>query len=291
MNNRIQEILNYKLFETGTYSFTIGSILLVVVIYVGVRIFLFGLKKVLNRIFEKRGIDRGRRFALFKLVQYFVWTFALIFMIQAAGFQITILLAGSAALLVGLGLGLQQIFQDLVSGIFILIEGTIQRDDVIEIDGLIGKIVTINLRTSTVLTRDGIMLIVPNHKFIVDNIINWSHSATPTRFKVVVGVAYGSDVDKVREILLECTLQHDKVLKNTADGKDPFVRFVDFGDSALLFEVFFWSADIFPIENTKSDIRYLIDKRFREAGVTIPFPQRDLHIKSGIMPGQSHQTS
>ena len=283
MNDRIQEILNFKLFETGTYSFTIGSILLVAIIYLGVRVFLFGLKKVLNRIFEKRGIDRGRRFALFKLVQYFVWTFALIFMIQAAGFQITILLAGSAALLVGLGLGLQQIFQDLVSGIFILIEGTIQRDDVIEIDGLIGKIVTINLRTSTVLTRDGIMLIVPNHKFIVDNIINWSHSATPTRFKVRVGVAYGSNVDKVKEILMECTIQHDKVLKNTKDGKDPFVRFVDFGESALLFEVFFWSADIFPIENTKSDIRYLIDKRFREEGVTIPFPQRDLHFKSGSL--------
>ena len=276
------DLLNYKILETGNYTFTIGSVLLVIVIYVGVKVFLYGLNKVLNKIFERRGIDRGRRFALVKLVQYFVWTFAIIFMIQAMGFQITILLAGSAALLVGLGLGLQQIFQDLVSGIFILIEGTIQRDDVIEIDGLIGKIVTINLRTSTVLTRDGIMLIVPNHKFIVDNIINWSHSATPTRFKVSVGVAYGSDVEKVKEILMECTIQHDKVLKTKEDGKYPFVRFVDFGDSALLFEVFFWSNDIFPIENTKSDIRYLIDKRFREEGVTIPFPQRDLHIRSGF---------
>ena len=220
---------------------------------------------------------------MIKLVQYFVWTFALIFILQTAGFQITILLAGSAALLVGLGLGLQQIFQDLVSGIFILIEGTIQRDDVIEIDGLIGKILTINLRTSTVHTRDGVMLIVPNHKFIVDNIINWSHSATPTRFKVSVGVAYGSDVDKVMAILLECTVCHDKIIKSKEDNKYPFVRFVDFGDSALLFEVYFWSRDIFPIENTKSDIRYLIDKRFREEGITIPFPQRDLHVKSGSL--------
>lgn len=286
MREGFLEILNYKIIEAGSFSFTIGTLILIVLIYVGVKVFLFGLKKVLNRIFERRGIDRGRRFALFKLVQYFIWTFAGIFMLQAAGFQITILLAGSAALLVGLGLGLQQIFQDLVSGIFILIEGTIQRDDVIEIDGLIGKIVTINLRTSTVLTRDGIMLIVPNHKFIVDNIINWSHSATPTRFKVSVGVAYGSDVDKVKDILMECTVQHDKVLKTKEDGKYPFVRFVDFGDSALLFQVFFWSNDIFPIENTKSDIRYLIDKRFREEGVTIPFPQRDLHIRSGFKPDE-----
>lgn len=280
MTESFQEFLNYRLLDTGSYSFTIGTMLLIVTIFIAVKIFLFGLRKILNQIFEKRGIDRGRRFALVKLVQYFIWTFATIFMIQAAGFQITILLAGSAALLVGLGLGLQQIFQDLVSGIFILIEGTIQKDDVIEIDGLIGKIVMINLRTSTVLTRDGIMLIVPNHKFIVDNIINWSHSATPTRFKVSVGVAYGSDVDKVKDILMECTVSHEKVLKTREDGRFPFVRFVDFGDSALQFEVYFWSDDIFPIENTKSDIRYLIDKRFREEGVVIPFPQRDLHIRT-----------
>ncbi|MEP2669729.1 MAG: mechanosensitive ion channel domain-containing protein [Cyclobacteriaceae bacterium] len=281
MKENFQELLNYQIFETSNYSFTLATVFMILLIFFGTKLLLVGLRRVLNRIFERRGIDRGRRFAMIKLVQYFIWTFALIFIIQAAGFQITILLAGSAALLVGLGLGLQQIFQDFASGIFILIEGTIQRDDVIEIDGLIGKILTINLRTSTVLTRDGIMLIVPNHKFIVDNIINWSHSATPTRFKVSVGVAYGSDVDKVMRILLECTVCHDKVIKSNEDGKYPFVRFVDFGDSALLFEVYFWSRDIFPIESTKSDIRYLIDKRFREAGVTIPFPQRDLHLKSG----------
>ncbi|MCB0493847.1 MAG: mechanosensitive ion channel [Cyclobacteriaceae bacterium] len=283
MMEGFRELLNYRIFETSGYSFTLATVFMILIIFFGTKVFLFGVRRILNRIFERRGIDRGRRFAMIKLVQYFVWTFALIFILQTAGFQITILLAGSAALLVGLGLGLQQIFQDLVSGIFILIEGTIQRDDVIEIDGLIGKILTINLRTSTVHTRDGVMLIVPNHKFIVDNIINWSHSATPTRFKVSVGVAYGSDVDKVMAILLECTVCHDKIIKSREDNKYPFVRFVDFGDSALLFEVYFWSRDIFPIENTKSDIRYLIDKRFREEGITIPFPQRDLHVKSGSL--------
>jgi len=285
MMEDFQSILEYRIFETGKYSFTLATVFIIILIFLGTKLLLFGVRRILNRIFERRGIDRGRRFAMIKLVQYFVWTIALVVILQTAGFQITILLAGSAALLVGLGLGLQQIFQDLVSGIFILIEGTIQRDDVIEIDGLIGKIVTINLRTSTVLTRDGIMLIVPNHKFIVDNIINWSHSATPTRFKVTVGVAYGSDVDKVMRVLLECAVGHEKVIKTKDDGKYPFVRFVDFGDSALLFEVYFWSNDIFPIESTKSDIRYLIDKRFREEGITIPFPQRDLHLKSGSFKG------
>ena len=279
----LQNLLDYKLFETEGHRFTIGTIVLVVAIYIATRLVLFGLKRLLNRIFEKRGIDRGRRFAMIKLVQYFVWSLAIVFILQAATFKVTLLLAGSAALLVGLGLGLQQIFQDLVSGIFILVEGTIQRDDVVEIDGLVGKILTLNLRTSTVLTRDGIMLIVPNHKFIVDNIINWSHSATPTRFKVSVGVAYGSDVDKVTDILMECVLAQEVVIKDKENNKYPFVRFVDFGDSALLFEVYFWSKDIFPIENAKSKIRYLIDKRFREEGISIPFPQRDLHIKSGYL--------
>lgn len=279
----LQNLLDYKLFETSGHLITVGTIVLLLAIYIATRIILFALKRILNRIFEKRGIDRGRRFALIKLVQYFVWTFAIVLLIQAATFQITILLAGSAALLVGLGLGLQQIFQDIVSGIFILMEGTIQKDDVVEIDGLLGKILNLNLRTSTVLTRDGIILIVPNHKFVVDNIINWSHSATPTRFKVSVGVAYGSDVDKVTDILMECTLSHDVVLKDKENNKYPFVRFVEFGDNALLFDVYFWSIDIFPIENTKSDIRYMIDKKFREEGITIPFPQRDIHIKSGSL--------
>ena len=169
-----------------------------------------------------------------------------------------------------------------MSGIFILIEGTIKVNDVIEMDGMVGKIMSVNLRTSKVFTRDGIMIIVPNHKFIIEKITNWSHHSESTRFKVEVGVAYGSDVYKVKDILLQCAKGHPEVIRAAqSDLHNPLVRFVDFGDSSLKFELFFWTTNIFYVENIKSDLRFSIDKMFREQHITIPFPQRDLHIKQG----------
>ena len=140
---------------------------------------------------------------------------------------------------------------------------------------------SVNLRTSKVLTRDGIMIIVPNHKFIVEKITNWSHNSESTRFKVEVGVAYGSDVDKVKNILLHCAQTHSQIIteQDQADH-GPFVRFTDFGDSALKFELYFWTTNIFNVEYIKSDLRFAIDKQFRENGVTIPFPQRDVHVRT-----------
>jgi len=275
----MSDYLNYTLFEFDQFKLTTAKLLSIVIILVCFRIFLFLLNRVLFAYFNRKGIDKGRKEAIYLLIKYFVWVVAIVVCLETLGIHVTILIAGSAALLVGLGLGLQQIFQDLVSGIFILIEGTIKVNDVIELDGMVGKILSVNLRTSKVLTRDGIMIIVPNHKFIIEKITNWSHNSESTRFKVEVGVAYGSDVEKVKVILMNCAQSHALVIKDTEDHM-PFVRFVDFGDSALKFELFFWTTNIFHVEFLKSDLRFAIDKQFRENKITIPFPQRDLHIKS-----------
>lgn len=275
------DFLNYTIFESGQYVLTSGTLVSILLLLLAVRIFLFVLKSFLFRFFTKRNIDQSRREAIYLLIKYFVWTATLVVGLEIIGFHVTLLLAGSAALLVGLGLGLQQIFQDLVSGIFILIEGTIKVNDVIELDGMVGRILSVNLRTSNVLTRDGIMIIVPNHKFIVEKITNWSHSSESTRFKVEVGVAYGSDVEKVKAILLTCANVQPEIIRDKDDERhNPFVRFVDFGDSALKFELFFWTINIFHVEFIKSNLRFAIDKAFRLQGITIPFPQRDLHIKT-----------
>ena len=123
------------------------------------------------------------------------------------------------------------------------------------------------------------MIIVPNHKFIIENITNWSHNSESTRFKVEVGVAYGSDVQLVKSILLNCANEQAEVIKEKdGDSHKPFVRFIDFGDSALQFEIFFWTTNIFHVEYIKSDLRFAIDREFRAKGITIPFPQRDVHI-------------
>jgi len=187
------------------------------------------------------------------------------------------LLASITALLVGVGFGIQQLFSDLASGIVLLIERNLQINDVIQLaDGTVGKVIHIGLRTSKIKTRDDIILVVPNSKFVNDIIINWSQMDYNTRFSVEVGVAYGSDTKLVTEILLRCAMKNEKISSNPT----PFVRFNNFGDSSLDFQLFFWVKEPFLVEHTKSMLRYAIDDEFRKNGVQIPFPQRDLHIKS-----------
>jgi small-conductance mechanosensitive channel len=195
--------------------------------------------------------------------------------LDTLGIRLTLLLAGSAALLVGIGLGLQQVFKDIVSGFFLLFEGNLKVGDVVELEGDVGIVKEIGFRTTKIENRDNIILIIPNSKFIGENVINWSHIEQKTRFSVDVGVAYGSDVELVKKVLLECARDHQEV----TEYPKPFVRFDDFGNSSLDFQLFFWTDNAFRVENIKSDLRFAIDKKFRENKITIPFPQRDVHIK------------
>jgi small-conductance mechanosensitive channel len=191
------------------------------------------------------------------------------------GLKLNMLLAGSAALLVGVGLGLQNTFNDFVSGIILLFEGTIKVGDVLEIDNDVVKIQQLGLRTSSAINRDDISIIIPNSLLITSRVINWSHQSKKTRFRIKVGVTYGSDVDLVLKILKESAYEHPEVKNRSSIS----ARFVDFGNSSLDFELLFFSTDIFRIENIKSDIRKTINRKFIENNITIPFPQMDVHIK------------
>lgn len=264
----LNNILDYKLLEFSNHTVTVFQIVLLVLILVFVMLVSRSLEHLIHRRAEKYDLDEGKKFAIVKLIKYFLYILAVVLAIESLGFDITLLLAGSAALLVGIGLGVQDIFKDLVSGIFILFEGSIKVGDVIEI----------NIRTSKVRTRDGIIMIVPNSAFINQNVINWSNSNKLTRFHVNVGVAYGSDTRLVEKLLVECA----ETLENVATRPKPFARFNEFGESSLNFHIYFWSERIWRIENTRSELRFAIDDAFRKNGVTIPFPQRDLHLKSGF---------
>lgn len=220
--------------------------------------------------------EKGRRVSLYQLIKYVTWVLAISFCITILGFDVTILVAGSAALLVGLGFGLQNIFSDFISGLLMLLEGKVKIGDVMEVEQIVGKVQEINLRTSVLLTRDGYNIIVPNHKFITDNLINWSHQSLERRFQINIGVSYGSDVELVTKILIDCSLKQKELINN--DKLRSFVRFSDFGDSALLFNLMFWTNDIFSVEQVKSDLRYKIFNAFQENNISIPFPQRDVHI-------------
>lgn len=269
-----KEIINWgKLHVTPAdlISIAIGLILVVAAL----RLVRFLLKRL-----EKQGrLDSGRGNSVYLIIKYLVIVIAIAVLIESLGFKLSIILAGSAALLVGLGLGLQDTFNDFVSGIIILVEGSIQVGDVLEVEGIIGRVVAIKLRTSQIVTRDGVNMIVPNHKFITDNVINWSLNRKPTRFKVNVGVSYKSDVEQVREILMKSVEELPGAVLGLKEYK-PVVRLADFGESAIAFDVLFWSYDYFKFETIRSDLRFIIARKFKEGGIEIPFPQRDVHIKT-----------
>jgi small-conductance mechanosensitive channel len=207
-----------------------------------------------------------------------MWVIAIGFILETIGVKVTVLIAGSAALLVGIGLGLQQTFNDVISGIILLSERSIKINDVLEIDGDVVKIQEIGLRTSKGLNRDDISIIIPNSLITTNKVINWSHQSRKTRFRIDVGVSYGSDVDLVIKILEESTFEHPDIFNRELTE----ARLVNFGNSSLDFQVLFFSKNIFRISKVKSDIRKNINKKFLENNITIPFPQMDLHLKSKL---------
>lgn len=272
----VDELLGKTLFSIGEYSIDgyhiVASVFIILVTVMVLRL----LRRLIKTQIKKGKIDKGKGLAIYQIVKYVAIILTILVILDTLGIKITILLAGSAALLVGLGLGLQQLFNDLVSGLFLLFEGIITVEDVVEIDGLVGRVKEINLRTSNVESRSGITIIVPNSKLVNDNVINWSHNRGYTRFSVVVGVAYGSDLKLVEKLLIQAAKEQVDV----ASDPSPMVRFEDFGDSSLVFNVFFWSKNMFWVEMVRSKIRFRVDELFREHNVTIPFPQRDVHFKT-----------
>lgn len=282
------EILNYNLVDVDGYNFTVYRLFLLLFIFIGIRLSVWFIRKLLlNRFRLVRSIDKGKQFAIIQLTTYIIYVIGVTIAFEIAGVGLSIFWAGSAALLVGVGLGLQQTFNDLVSGLILLFEGSVRVGDIIELDGvLVGKVISIGLRTSTLDTRDSIVIIVPNSKFIVEKVINWSSNNRPTRFIVSVGVVYNSDVLLVQKLLIEAAMQQEDVVKipqstspSPLEREMPFVRFQNFGESSLEFDLLFWTTNMWEIEIIKSHIRFTIDKLFRENNIILAFPQRDLHFK------------
>jgi len=271
----LKEILEYKIAITDEFAINLSSILIVILIIVATRIVNWLFKRIFKRQEKKDRIDVGKSHTLFQIIKYTIWVIAISLILETLGFKITILLAGSAALLVGLGLGIQEIFKDIVSGIFILFEGHLKVGDVLELDGMVGIVKEIGLRTSKLETRDKIIVIVPNSKFITGNVVNWSHIDTKTRFSVEVGVAYGSNARKVEDVLIHCAKNN----KSISNKPEPFVQFKNFGESSLDFELFFFTNESFIVENIKSQLRFDIKEAFNKNNIEIPFPQRVVYSK------------
>ncbi len=275
---RLNKFLEINLLSVGETKIQVYTVIVVVFILLLTKLLLWLIKKSLFRSRKLTQLDPGNSYALFQIIRYLAWVIAIAFVLEAIGVKITVLIASSAALLVGIGLGLQQTFNDVVSGIILLSERSIKVHDVLEIDGDVVKIQSIGLRTSKGLNRDDISIIIPNSLITTNKVINWSHQSKKTRFRIDVGVAYGSDVDRVLKILEESALEHPDI----HDKELTEARLVNFGNSSLDFQILFFSKNIFRISKVKSDIRRIISRKFAENKITIPFPQMDLHLKSDV---------
>ena len=273
---RTQELLDIILVQYGDISITVFNLLQVLFILTLARVSTFLIQQAFRRAVKRRRFDRGTAYALRQLINYVIWIITILFTLDFSGVEVTVILAYSTALFVGLGLGLQDTFKDFISGIILLTERSVTAGDIIEINDLVGKVREVGLRTTKIITRDDIAVILPNSQLTNQGVINWSHQHAATRFHVEVGVAYGSDTRLVERILLDCMANIVEVDKDP----EPSVQFRDFGDSSLLFSANFHSSNLFRIEFTKSELRFAIDAAFREQGITIAFPQMDVWIRN-----------
>lgn len=271
----IKELLELHI-NIGSFKLTLAHLFLSLIILMTAKLLIWFMKRVvLDRYFLTRQVDKGRQIALKQFLSYIIWVLAVFAILELFGIS-SMIWASSAALLVGIGLGLQDSFKDLVSGIIILVEGTVEVGDILEVDGIVARVVKIGLRTSKLETRDRVSILMPNSMLVVNKVTNWTHDEQPTRFNIVVGVAYSSDVHLVKQLLIQAAESHSQVLTDPA----PTVQFKNFGDSSLDFHLLFYSREFFSIDNVKSDIRFSIEQLFKDNHIEIPFPQRDVWIRN-----------
>ena len=275
----ITDFFNVEIFSFNDNSLSIFDLTSIIVIIIITKLVLWIISKALFNKKKLHKLDEGSAFALFQIIKYLIWIIAITLILESLGIKVTFLLAGSAALLVGVGLGLQQTFNDMLSGIILLFEHSVKVGDILEIDGDRVIIQEIGLRTSKGMNVRQIVVIIPNSLITTNKVINWSHQTQKTLFKIDIGVAYSSDVNLVIKKLEESAIEHLEF--SECEFKE--VRFVNFGNSSIDFELFFYSKNIFTIEKVKSDIRKIIYRKFNEHKITIPFPQMDLHVKSRNM--------
>ncbi|WP_407556253.1 mechanosensitive ion channel family protein [Winogradskyella sp. 4-2091] len=251
------------------------SILDVIIIVTAIFLTTIVLRVVLKIITRKLpNEDKGKFNVVYGYFRWVVYLVIFLITLNSVGVNVTAVFAASAALLIGIGLALQTLFKDIISGVFILIDQTVHVGDIIEIEGKVGRVEEIKLRTTRAVTIDNKVLVIPNHLYLENSLYNWTQNGSTTRENVEVGVAYGSDVQLVRKLLLQAASTNDDVLSMP----EPNVVFTNFGDSALEFKLVFTLSDSFKAQFPKSEIRFEIDRLFRENNISIPFPQRDIHI-------------
>lgn len=266
-------------------SLSLVQIFLLIALLVAVFWFSSRTKRFLfNRFLVNSGLDRSLQYAIAQIVSNLVLVVGIFIVLENTGIHLGALTVFAGAVGVGVGFGLQNIASNFISGLVILAERPITIGDRVEVAGLAGQVELIRARSTVIRTNDNIAMIVPNTKFIDSPVTNWTYGDPRVRFRIPVGVAYGSDVNKVRAALIAAGQSNPHVLQDPA----PSVFLKQFGESAIDFELVVWSSEMSHRPSRfRSDLNFAIEEKFREAGIEIPFPQRDLHIRSGVLKAES----
>jgi small-conductance mechanosensitive channel len=262
-------------------TLSLVQLFLLIALLVGVFWFSSRTKRFLfNRFLVKSGLDRALQYAIAQIVSNLVLAIGIFIVLENTGIHLAALTVFAGAVGVGVGFGLQNIASNFISGLVILAERPIAIGDRVEVAGVVGQVQQIRARSTVILTSDNIAMIVPNTKFIDSPVTNWTYGDPRVRFRLPIGVAYGSDVNKVREALVAAGRTNSYVLEDPA----PSVFLTKFGESSIDFELVVWSSEMSHRPSRfKSDLNFAMEEKLREAGIEIPNPQRDIHIRGGVL--------
>ncbi|WP_298270472.1 mechanosensitive ion channel domain-containing protein [Geobacter sp.] len=282
---KIEDFLDIPIAKLGSTHLTLWTVIQLLVLVV-LLLYLSGKLRtwIVEQLLTRTRMELGARQATGAIIRYVVLVIGFVIILQTAGIDLTTFNVLAGAVGIGLGFGLQNIVSNFISGLIILFERPIKVGDRIEVGGVEGDVVRIGARSTEVVTNDNISIIVPNSKFISENVVNWSHTDRLVRFRIPISVAYGSDLELVERLLLEVAAENPDIL----DQPRPAVRLMSFGDSALCFELRVWSTTLIHRRGVlTSAINTAVYRKFTEHGIEIPFPQRDLHIRRNSTPSGS----
>lgn len=278
---RLQLLLHRPLMQIGdtpvtAWGLVYALLVLVALLWVARRV----QQWVSNGPLLRGRLDPSARHAAGALARYTLLVIGLLVIVQTAGIDLTTFNVLAGAVGIGIGFGLQTVVSNFISGLIIMFERPIKIGDRIVVAGVEGNVIEIGARATTVLDNDNIAVIVPNSKFITEEVVNWKYNDERVRFRIPVSVAYGSDARHVEKALLEVAAADPDVLHHPA----PAVRFLAFGDDGLSFELRAWSdTEVDRKGRLISSLNHAIYERFSADGIEFPFPQRDLHIRSGVL--------
>lgn len=280
------DFFKVRLLDLPNFKLDFFDLLVIVSVFYGARIAVNFSTLIISRRFQRsKSYDKATEFIYIQIARYLIYILSILFCFQLLNIT-SLLLGGSAAILVGIGFGIQDVFKDFVAGFVLLFEGKLRVGDVVEIapsskgyskvqNTIVAKILKINLRTTEIQTREGNVLIIPNTRLTQDQVENWSHGSELTRFTINVTVDYGANTELIQRLLKQAALAHPNVNKQ----EPVIVRLADFGENGLDLELIFWADQNWDINNYKSEIRFEIDRLFREHKIRIPYPQRVMRVK------------